>query len=325
MVECKGNAHELSLCDVAFCIHYQLILHCADTQNACIRLIDDRIKGFYAEHTQIGDGEGRALIFVHRQLICSCTFCQISRCFGNFAQTHLIRVLDNGHNQTILQCNRHTDIHMRTLDNPVTVDRYQNMLVIFQCLCRCFQHIIIQRIFHAKVIVNLLTECHQLCHINADILRNGRDFLCGFCHSFGNDLSHPCQLDNLVAIHQFQCGFLRRCLFCCRLCYGCRCGFCSFCRRQNILLHDSAQRAGACHCCIIYPQLCCCFLCQRGNSDSAACHRCRRCCCGHGCRRFSRRCFCLCRGCIPNLFACFADICQQTLYGDILAFLRYNL
>jgi hypothetical protein len=111
MVECKGNAHELSLCNCSRIIHDQLILHCADTQNACIRLIDDRIKGFYAEHTQIGDGEGRALIFIHRQLICSCTLCQISRCFGNFTQTHLIRILDNGHNQTILQRNRHTDIH----------------------------------------------------------------------------------------------------------------------------------------------------------------------------------------------------------------------
>jgi hypothetical protein len=82
--------------------HYRALLDGSHTQNAGLRLVDDRRGKKAAGHSMVGEGKCAALHLVRLELLGTGTFGQVRDSTLQAAQTQLVRILDYGYDQSRL-------------------------------------------------------------------------------------------------------------------------------------------------------------------------------------------------------------------------------
>ena len=90
--------------------HDGSLLHCSDSKNGDLRLIDDGCAGQAAAGPEVRDGEGAALHLVRLQLSATGASCKVFNYLRKVWQAAPLRMANDRHDQALVQCDGQADV-----------------------------------------------------------------------------------------------------------------------------------------------------------------------------------------------------------------------
>ena len=130
MVVCERKRH----CLIRFYFSVNYLYSGGDrvyAEDARLRRIDDRRKGFYTEGTEVGDREGSALHLVGSERARLSGLCKLFCFFGDLGKSLLVRVHDSRNEKSLFGINGNTQMNAAEFTQNVAFKQMSVQICVF--------------------------------------------------------------------------------------------------------------------------------------------------------------------------------------------------